>query len=73
MISQEFNILSKDLQTLAKIVPLNWGAIQNNGTDGKVNMFQINSFKELESQIIKFTEEDGFYGNVLDVMNIFLQ
>ena len=45
----EYNKLSGDLRTLARLIPLRWGRIQNNRTDDKINMFQIDSFDELES------------------------
>ena len=51
MTNQEYLQLSSDLQQLVKIIPLYWGAIQNDGTDHKVDMFQINSFPELEIRI----------------------
>ena len=44
MTQNQYEQLATDLQSLARIVPLNWGSIQNNGTDNKINMFQINSF-----------------------------
>jgi hypothetical protein len=48
MNSNQFSLISKDLQTLAKIIPLNWGHVQNDSTDSQINMFEINSFEELE-------------------------
>ncbi|UQD56265.1 hypothetical protein [Flavobacterium sp. K5-23] len=61
MTENEYEQLSNDLKVLAKIVPLNWGFVQNNGTDNKINMFQINSFSDLEIQISSFKEEDKNY------------
>ena len=51
MTHQEFQRLSSDLQQLVKIIPLHWGAIQNDKTDIKIDMFQIHSFANLEDQI----------------------
>lgn len=61
MTLQEFNELSKDLQTLSEIVPLNWGTFQNNEADVKINMPELNSFKRLESEIVNFEESDKNY------------
>lgn len=61
MTQHQFEELADDLQSLARIVPLNWGSIQNNGTDNKINMFQINSFNELETEISKLSETDKNY------------
>ena len=49
----EYNKLSSDLRTLAGLIPLHWGRIQNNRTDDKINMFQIDSFDELENSLKK--------------------
>ena len=57
MTSKEFEKLSKDLQNLAKIIPLHWGQIQNDETDGLVDMFTISSFEELEHRVQSL--EDG--------------
>lgn len=51
MTIEQFNILSKDLQSIIKLIPLQWGTTQNDITDSQVNMFRINSFAELEKQI----------------------
>lgn len=61
MTQNQYEQLATDLQSLARIVPLNWGSIQNNGTDNKINMFQINSFNELEKEITKLSENDKNY------------
>lgn len=61
MTNQEYNQLSSDLQQLVKIIPLYWGAIQNDGTDYKVDMFQINSFPELEIRIKDLSINDKNY------------
>ena len=43
--------LSKDLQNLARLIPLRWGNIQNDLTDRSINMFQIATFDDLEIAI----------------------
>ncbi|SHF77136.1 hypothetical protein SAMN05443549_101290 [Flavobacterium fluvii] len=61
MTHQEYRQLSSDLQQLLKTIPLHWGAIQNDGTDHKINMFQIHSFADLEIRIQNLSEEDKNY------------
>lgn len=61
MTHQEYLQLSSDLQQLVKTIPLNWGAIQNDGTDHKVDMFQIYSFAELEIGIKDLSNDDKNY------------
>ena len=61
MTHQEFQRLSSDLQQLVKIIPLHWGAIQNDKTDIKIDMFQIHSFANLEDQIKDLFENDKNY------------
>jgi hypothetical protein len=61
MTHQEYLQLSADLQQLLKTIPLHWGAIQNDGMDCKIKMFQINSFAELEIRIQDLPEEDKNY------------
>ena len=56
MTQNEFFQLSKDLQSLVKSVPLNWGSIQNNDTDEQIDMFQIHTFSELEKQLKPLNE-----------------
>lgn len=56
MDKSEFDILSKDLRELATMIPLHWGGVQNNYVDYKINMFQINSFNELEKEISSLDE-----------------
>lgn len=56
MNSSEYLKLSKELQDLAKIIPLNWGAIQNDNTDRNINMFSIQTFSELELKILGLDE-----------------
>ncbi|HOD62208.1 MAG TPA: hypothetical protein PKG96_08940 [Bacilli bacterium] len=78
MTQREYIKLSGDLQQLARIIPIQWGNIQNDGTDKQIDMFQIHSFEELERQINTLSENsktisdaDGFYGNARNVMNVF--
>ena len=61
MNNSEFDQLSKDLQSLVKIVPLNWGSVQNDSTDGQINMFQIQTFSELERQLIPLNADSKNY------------
>ena len=41
MTEKEFEKLSLGLRKLAKSIPLNWGQVQNNRSDDKINMFSI--------------------------------
>ena len=61
MTQNQYAKLASDLQALARIVPLNWGAIQNDGTDNQINMFQIHSFEELERQTANLSENSRNY------------
>ncbi len=61
MTEREYFSLSSDLQQLAKIIPLQWGAIQNNTTDGQIDMFVINSFDALERAIINLQDASKNY------------
>jgi hypothetical protein len=61
MTQNEYLKLSNDLQQLARIIPLQWGNIQNDGTDKQINMFQINSFLELETQISNLSDNSKNY------------
>ena len=51
MTAKEFEKLSLDLRKLAKSIPLNWGQVQNNRSDDKINMFSIDSYEDLKKQI----------------------
>ncbi|MFK8060523.1 MAG: hypothetical protein AB8B78_10580 [Polaribacter sp.] len=53
--------LSKELQELSKSIPLKWGNIQNNTTDSKLNLFEIDSKNQLEIEIKNFSEKDKNY------------
>jgi hypothetical protein len=57
MTAKEFNKLSDDLRKLAKIIPLRWGAIQNNNYDRLIDMFSCQSFEMLECAIKNFDEQ----------------
>ena len=61
MNESEYIKLSKDLQDLARIIPLNWGSIQNDKTDSKINMFSIHSFQELEEAVLLLPEDNKNY------------
>lgn len=61
MTHQEYLQLSSDLQQLVKNIPLHWGAIQNDGMDSKIKMFQINSFTALENTIQNLSEANKNY------------
>ena len=57
----DFDVLSVDLRTLAKKIPLHWGRVQNNRTDDNIDMFSINTYAELESKIASLSENDKNY------------
>lgn len=57
MNNAEFEELSQDLRQLAKKIPLNWGAVQNNSYDGEINMFNIPTYTDLENKISPFDEK----------------
>jgi hypothetical protein len=61
MTQNQYEKLASDLQALARIVPLNWGGIQNDGTDNQINMFQIHSFQELERLTASLSENSRNY------------
>jgi len=61
MTQNQFEQLASDLQSLAKIIPLNWGRVQNDGTDKQINMFQIHTFLELERQTAALSENSRNY------------
>ena len=61
MTSREFDILSNDLRSLAVNIPLHWGAVQNDLTDDRIEMFAIDSYSELERQISRLPEEKKDY------------
>ena len=61
MTHNEYLKLGKELQTLSKTVPLNWGSIQNNTTDRKIDMFSCPSLEDLDSKIRHLSTEDENY------------
>ena len=61
MTPEEFQKLSLELQLLSKIIPLQWGNIQNNNTDSKIDMFSIDSFDMLENEIQNLSDSDKNY------------
>ena len=61
MTAKEFEKLSLDLRKLAKTIPLNWGQVQNNRSDDKINMFSIDSYENLEEQIGHLSEPEKNY------------
>jgi hypothetical protein len=61
MTNSEYAILSKELQSLSKVIPLNWGKVQNDSSDSKVNMFACTSRDSLEAAIKKLSLEEQDY------------
>ena len=61
MTAKEFEKLSLDLRKLAKSIPLNWGQVQNNRSDDKINMFSIDSYEDLKKQIDQLSEPEKNY------------
>lgn len=57
----QFQKLSSDLRKLARVIPLNWGAVQNNRTDDKINMFAIDSYEALESAVARLSSDEANY------------
>lgn len=53
--------LQKDLQQIVKQIPWKWTKVQNNITDNKLNIFKIDTIKELEYSTLNFDEEDKIY------------
>ena len=61
MTQNEYIKLSNELQQLARIIPLQWGNIQNDGADKQINMFQIHSYEELENEIANLSDNSKNY------------
>lgn len=57
MTSDEFEVLSSDLRRLAKLIPLQWGAIQNNQYDHLIDMFSCTDFNSLEKALSPFGDQ----------------
>ena len=61
MTQNEYIKLSNELQQLARIIPLQWGNIQNDGADKQINMFHIHSYEELENEIANLSDNSKNY------------
>lgn len=61
MNQNEYLRISKELQDLSKTIPLNWGSIQNNKTDSKINMFALYTKEQLEKAIAFFDKSSKTY------------
>lgn len=61
MTVEEYNILSKDLQSIVKSIPLNWGQTQNDNADSQINMFAIKTYRQLELAIANLSQEKKNY------------
>ena len=61
MLATEYASISKELQELSKTIPLYWGAVQNDNTDAKLNLFNIKSKQQLETKIADFNKKDKNY------------
>lgn len=61
MNTAEFKKVSRELQELCKGIPLHWGAIQNDETDSKLNLFKIHSKEQLENNILEFKQDEKNY------------
>ena len=55
MNATQFQELSSRLSSLIGLVPLRWGAIQNDLFDSKLDIFKVDTFSQLESAIKEFT------------------
>lgn len=51
MTEDEFNILWKDLKTIATTIPQHWGKVQNDVTDAQLDLFGINTYQQLLTQL----------------------
>jgi len=56
MTAQEFKVLALQLEIIAPSIPQRWGAIQNDKTDAKINMFRYASFQALEAALKPFDD-----------------
>lgn len=57
MTANEFHKLSSDLRKLARLIPLNWGAIQNNQYDHLIDMVSCANFDSLENLLRPFGDQ----------------
>lgn len=51
MNASQFQKLSAELSSSAHTIPLHWGAVQNNGFDSSIDMYEIETFEQLETAI----------------------
>lgn len=61
MTQSEFDKLSTDLRKIAQSIPLHWGAVQNNRTDDRINMFEIHTYEALERAVAPLSEDARNY------------
>jgi hypothetical protein len=61
MTQQEYNIKKQMLQSIVTKIPSSWGAVQNDASDGGINMFAINDYTTLISSITHLIEEQQQY------------
>jgi hypothetical protein len=61
MNQNEFNALSNHLSAVAQEIPLRWGRIQNDRTDGNINMFIYNTFTDLVNALENLPNETQDY------------
>ena len=61
MTNTEFAQLSEDLQSLVKMVPSNWGFVQNDQLDSQIDLFNIHNFSELERHLTALSDESKNY------------
>ncbi|MDE7375033.1 MAG: hypothetical protein K2M86_06910, partial [Odoribacter sp.] len=53
----EFQKLSSDLRSRARMIPPNWGKVQNDQSDSHIHLFEIESFEQLEATIRNFSPD----------------
>jgi hypothetical protein len=56
-----YNQLQKDLQLIVKQIPLQWGKVQNNATDSKLDIFSIDSWQNLQIATATLNHYDKMY------------
>ena len=61
MTAIEFIDLTTDLENVVNKIPEFWGSIQNDISDNKINMFEINSYAHLENKISHLGVNDKNY------------
>ena len=61
MTQDQFLKLSRDLQDLSKTIPQEWGKIQNDSTDSKIDMFACSNLVALLVRINHLSSEDQNY------------